>query len=190
MENIKTIISSHNKHVLASNPTTNNEDRTCNCPKKSKANCPLNGHCLARNIVYKATVTPQSSPPKQYIGLASTTFKERLGNHTQSLKHESMSNSTELSKFIWSLKTKGEAYNLKWSIIQRAAPYNPATKRCNLCLAEKYHIMTAPKDYTLNKRSELVSKCRHKDKFKLIEFGVTLFFSWLDNVGLGEGQRI
>ena len=173
MENIKTIISSHNKHVLASYPTTNSEDRICNCPRKSKANCPLNGHCLARNIVYKATFTPQSSPPKQYIGLTSTTFKERLDNHTQSLKHESMSNSTELSKFIWSLKTKGEAYNLKWSIIQRAAPYNAATKRCNLCLAEKYHIMTAPKDYTLNKRSELVSKCRHKDKFKLIEFGVT-----------------
>ena len=173
MENIKTIISSHNKRVLASNPVTNNDERTCNFPKKSKESCPLNGHYLAKNIVYKATVTPQSSPPKQYIGLASTTFKQRLGNHTQTFKYESLSNSTELSKFIWSLKNKDEAYNLKWSIIQRAAPYNPTTKRCNLCLTEKYHIMAAPKDCTLNKRSELVSKCRHKDKYKLAEFGIT-----------------
>ena len=52
-------------------------------------------------------------------------------------------------------------------------PYNPATKRCNLCLAEKYHIMKAPRTITLNKRSELISKCRHKDKYKLMDFCIT-----------------
>ena len=45
--------------------------------------------------------------------------------------------------------------------------YNNRTKRCNLCIAEKYFIMCKPKTATLNKRNELISKCRHKDKFLL-----------------------
>lgn len=172
MENMNNIISTHNKHILNSH-TVNTDERKCSCPKKSKTVCPLDGYCLASNIVYKATVTAESSPLKQYIGLTGTTFKQRLANHTQSFNNKTMSNASELSKHIWHLKNKGESYNLKWSIIQRAAPYNPATKRCNLCLAEKFHIMTAPKDRTLNKRSELVSNCRHKHKYKLKEFDIT-----------------
>ena len=172
MENVQSIISTHNKKILATHPTSNTE-RSCNCPQKSKPTCPMSGHCLTKNIIYKASVIPNSSPPKQYIGLASTTFKERLGNHTASFKNEHLSSSTELSKFIWSLKQKAEQFKLKWSIIQKATPYNPSTKRRNLCLAEKYHILIADKDITLNKRSELVSKCRHKRKYKLSEFSVT-----------------
>lgn len=127
MENMNNIISTHNKRIL-STCTANTDERTCSCPKKSKADCPLDGHCLAKNIVYKAIVTTEALPPKQYIGLTSTTFKERLANHTKSFKDESMCNVSELSKHLWQLKNKGETFNLKWSIIQRAAPYNPATK--------------------------------------------------------------
>ena len=143
------------------------------CPTKSKSSCPLDGQCLAKNIIYKATVTADTSPPKQYIGLTSTTFKERLSNHKQSFKAKSKSNATELSKHIWKLKEQKATYSINWSIIQRASPYNPTTKRCNLCLSEKYHIMMAPKQSTLNKRSELISTCRHKNKHKLAVFGVT-----------------
>jgi hypothetical protein len=172
MGNMNDIISTRNNHILNST-TADPDERTFSCPKKSKADCPLDGQCLVKNIVYRATVTTASSPTKQYIGLTSTTFKERLANHTQSFKNKAMSNASELSKHLWNLKNKGETFNLKWSIVQRAAPYHPASKRCNLCLAEKYHIMTAPKHCTLNKRSELVSSCRHKRKHKLNEFGIT-----------------
>ena len=44
-------------------------------------------------------------------------------------------------------------------------------KHCNLCLWEKYYIITANKDSTLNSRTELVSTCRHKRKFLLSEYG-------------------
>ena len=37
--------------------------------------------------------------------------------------------------------------------------------RCNLCLAEKLCILTADKSVLLNKRSELITKCRHENKF-------------------------
>ena len=35
---------------------------------------------------------------------------------------------------------------------------------CNLCLAKKLCILKAGK-HTLNKRTELLSKCRHENKF-------------------------
>ena len=38
---------------------------------------------------------------------------------------------------------------------------------CNLCIAEKYYIICHPKEASLNKRTELISKCRHRDKFLL-----------------------
>ena len=41
-------------------------------------------------------------------------------------------------------------------------------KRCILCLGEKMAIITFPEQQKLlNKRSELISKCRHENKFLL-----------------------
>ena len=45
------------------------------------------------------------------------------------------------------------------------------TKTCSLCLHEKLAIITFPyPDELLNKRSELVTKCRHENKFLLKKF--------------------
>ena len=46
-------------------------------------------------------------------------------------------NSTELFKYIWQLKDNSVNFNIKWSIIARARPYNNTTKRCDLCLTVK-----------------------------------------------------
>ena len=97
-----------------------------------------------KNIVfYRATITPDNSQPNHYIGLTSTIFKERRDNHMHSFKTRSKSNATELSKYIWKLKDQNTNYSIKWSILQQATPYNPATKRCNLCLSEKCHILAS-----------------------------------------------
>ena len=114
---------------------------------------------------------------RQYIGLSSTPFKQRLANHTASFNNKSKANSTELSKYVWQLKQNQEKYLLQWSIVQRSASYNPITKKCNLCLSEKFHIMAAPQNTCLNKRSELISSCRHKQKYKLCDFGIQWIFS-------------
>ena len=43
-------------------------------------------------------------------------------------------------------------------------------------LDEKFIILTAGRDENLlNKRSEIISKCRHKNKFKLKNFNTTKF---------------
>ena len=111
--NFSAIISSHNKKIMNTDKT-DAECRTCNCPKKSKPNCPLEGKCLSRNIVYKATVTSDTDSTMQYIGLSSTTFKERLGNHTHSFKTKAKSNATELSKYIWTLNCQRKGRKLQY----------------------------------------------------------------------------
>ena len=54
-------------------------------------------------------------------------------------------------------------------IIDHAKPYQNESKRCNLCLTEKYHILTSLVNL-INKRSELVSKCHHENKFDLLNY--------------------
>ena len=58
-----------------------------------------------------------------------------------------------------------KGYEIKWSILKQAKPYASGTRVCKLCLAEKMAILNAHKGTLLNKRSELVSKCRHENKF-------------------------
>ena len=65
------------------------------------------------------------------------------------------------------MKNKGQNFEIKWSVIRRSNPYKAGSKKCNLCLWEKFHIMTEDKDKLLNERNKLITKCRHVDKFLL-----------------------
>ena len=110
---------------------------------------------------------------KKYVGLTASEFKTRHASHKTSMRHERYANSTELSKYIWQLSNQQTEHSLSWTILERACPYSNAGKRCNLCIAEAYHILHADKDMALNKRSELVSTCRHQKKFTLAVSAVT-----------------
>ena len=56
---------------------------------------------MNKDIVYKTTIsTTNANDPKHYIGMASSTFKERYKNHTKSFTHKKYSNETKLSKKI------------------------------------------------------------------------------------------
>ena len=136
----------------------------CNCRKKDQ--CPLDNKCLSSSVIYNAQVTTNNTT-KNYIGLTEGTFKQRFSQHKSTFKHRKHINSTELSKYIWQLHDKKQDFNIKWSIISRARPYNNISKRCDLCLTEKLMIIKHSNDNLLNKRSELISKCRHENKFYL-----------------------
>ena len=86
------------------------------------------------------------------------------------MHHKKYHHSTALSKHVWLLKEKKESYSIKWSVHKKATAYQNITKRCNLCLAEKIAIIKADKKTSLNKRTELVSKCRHENAFYLRNF--------------------
>ena len=68
---------------------------------------------------------------------------------------------TALSSYVWDLKDSSTPYHLRWSILARAQPYKGILRECNLCSEEALRILLA--NYPiLNKRSELVTSCRHK----------------------------
>ena len=67
-------------------------------------------------------------------------------------------------KYIYIYK-KASPYTKYLQYMQKASPYQCGSKCCNLCLSEKLSIICADPDTLLNKRTELISKCRHRNKF-------------------------
>ena len=105
--------------------------------------------------------------PKIYYGTSEGTFKTRYANHKKSFKYEFYRTDTELSNEYWKLKQLNANPVIKFYIKKKCLP----TKRkgsCFLCLNEKLFILEHKGDNLLNKRNELASKCRHKNKYKLI----------------------
>jgi hypothetical protein len=166
--NMKSIIDSHNKKILRKNnqpARTNNKE--CNCRNPSA--CPMNGKCLTSSIIYQATVET-ANKKESYIGSTAGEFKTRFNNHTSSFRHSNKRSSTELSKYIWSLKDANTTYTLKWNIISKAYACKNGNSTCGLCLTEKYYIICQPLMATLNDRKALVSMCRHANKFLLSNY--------------------
>ena len=91
-------------------------------------------------------------------GASETLFKERFRNHTRDFKHEKYEKCTELSKFIWNLKSHGMTPIVKWSFVKRVS-CKTAANYCKLCLTEKFYIIQSLDDINLlNRKSELVNK--------------------------------
>ena len=125
-------------------------------------------HLKTKSVIYQAIVTRQDSQTQEtYVGLTENSFKKRFANHASSFRNSKQQNSTELSKYVWSLKHSDISYSIKWKILKRCKSYSSVTKRCNLCLYEKFIIICHPELCTLNQRNELVSNCRHRKKHLL-----------------------
>ena len=164
LPNMAAIISRHNKTLLDNKFNPTKATPPCNC--RNKTSCPLKGKCRESSIIYKATLTTDSTT-KNYYGCSETEFKTRYYNHKQSFTNRKKQYATELSKAFWQATDEGQHPCIKWNIAARTKPYKPGTRRCNLCLEEKLAILKADPSTLLNKRTELYGKCRHKNKFKL-----------------------
>ena len=114
---------------------------------------------------------------KFYLGLTENTFFERHKLHKTSFNNPSYSGSTSLSSFVWELKRLGISYEINFSIVKLAKSYSRESKVCDLCLTEKTEIMLADhQDHfsSLNKRSEIMAKCRHRAKHLLFKWQIFL----------------
>ena len=165
MLNFTSIVNSHNKKILNENiakPTS----ASCNC--RVNASCPLDGNCLQSSLVYvcKAATPKITNDYPHYIGLTDNTFKGRLCKYKNLFRYESKKNATELSNFEWENKHTNTERSLEWKILDKVKSYQPESRKCMLCLTEKYHILFS-KLNLLNSRSELATKCRHENKFYL-----------------------
>ena len=161
-KNMGRIIKSHNKKITTTNTS---EKLDCNC--RQKQNCPLNGKCREKNVIYKCVASVPNKPDKVYIGLTEGEWKKRHSGHKTSFKYKKLAKSTALSTYFWEIKEKEKIDPiLTWSILKSVPAYSNITKRCPLCLQEKLAIISYEKsEELLNKRSELISKCRHQNKF-------------------------
>ena len=168
MPNMKSIINMHNKKII--NPPTNVEERKCNCVNKDS--CPLQEKCLTRSLVYKAKIksTEENSVQKTYYGLSETKFKTRYANHKKTFNNPIYKTDTELSSEYWKIKNNNQNANIIWNIFGQYKSYNPISKRCALCLNEKLAIALHKDGVMLNKRSEIISKCRHRKKYALASY--------------------
>ena len=122
------------------------------------------------NVVYQATIYPKEdiNNKKYYISVSSTSWKISYGNHKYSFSHEHKKNQTTLSKHYWGLKNKGLTPDIQWSILKKSNTLKSFDNRCNQCLEEKIHILLFPEPKKLlNKRNELIARCRQRAKFKL-----------------------
>ena len=166
--NIQSIINSYNAKILF--PKESTEQRTWNC--LNKVNCPLEQKCLTRIIVYKAKVTSsnQNYQENVYFGSCETAFKKWFSNHKKSYNLKQYKNETKLSNETWWIKNSGHHSKVKWETVKKCVPNSPQTKRCLLCLNEKLEIAAYEEQKLLNKRNEIVSKCRHQSKYVLASF--------------------
>ena len=162
MNNISSIISGHNKNLL--NPSVTQYG--CNC--RIREDCSLQNQYATPNIIYRADVHCEANKDhKLYFGVAQTPFKERFRYHNRDFNHEQYIKSTELSKYIWSLKDTWTPYTLSWSIVSKVKG-STKVNYCPLCLTEKYHIIEYFNDIRLlNKKSEFINACRHQSKLLL-----------------------
>ena len=149
---------------------TYNITRTCNCIRKQQ--CPINEKFLTNNVLYNASITPneENSKTKIYYGISETVFKLRYANHKKTLNKIKYQTDTELSNKYWNIITANKTPNKAWEILGTHKSYNQISKQYLPCLNEKLAIALHKDDNMLNRRSEVISKCRHRSKYTLANY--------------------
>ena len=167
MPSMAQAISKHNAQLLRSDRQLPSQP-ACNC-RAGVGSCPVQGRCQQKGVVYRASVRETGTgQANTYIGMTGRTFKDRWKEHKHDIKSVSGTEKTRLSTHIWEIKDRGGTHDdVKWELIDRGPTYNPTSKKCLVCLKEKYHIMYTRDNTTLNKRSEIFSSCRHMAQKRL-----------------------
>ena len=70
-------------------------------------------------------------------------FKTRYNNHSMPFRNTVYEKDSELSRYVWNLKDKGESFTIKWSVAATPSPYICNSKRCALSLMQKLLIVKA-----------------------------------------------
>ena len=72
MENVRQIMIKKN-YIRRKKPKTTS---SCNCRKKD--NCPMNGNCLKKNVIYKCIVFPPTTTKQRaYHGVTEAEWKQQ-----------------------------------------------------------------------------------------------------------------
>ena len=120
--------------------------------------------------MYYCTVSTSVNPDKVYLEIAEGDLKRGYYSHVKSFLNKWHINDTSFSKYTWEIKAKHQQ-NMSLKI---HLSYSKITKDCLLCLLKKIEIVNYPHpEELLSKRSELVSKCWHSNKYLSIYYITT-----------------
>ena len=157
IKNMKTIIQNHNRKVLKT--PENGTEKPCNC--RVKEECPTENKCCTENVVYQATVTNNNGQKAEYVGMTTTTFKNRFANHKKSFRHEEYQHETTLSSYVWDNQLNPSP-DVKWKLLKKCQKYAPGNKSCQICTEEKFFILKGiSKVNNINKKTDIGNKCIH-----------------------------
>ena len=90
--NVSSIISKHNKKVLAKG---HNLPPVCEC---ENFQCPVEGKCSSIGVVCQASVKQNGETIDSYVGLTEQKFISRYTEHITNFESRNPKNSTKLSK--------------------------------------------------------------------------------------------
>ena len=154
----------HNKKAI--NPPKDNIARTCNCIRKHQ--CPFNEKCLTNNVLYKASITTNKENPKTkiYYCVTKTAFKLRYANHKKTLNNIKYQTDTELSNEYRNIISANKTSSISWEVLRTQKSYQ-SPKRCLLSFNEKLAITLHKNDNMLNKRSKIIGRYGHRNKYIL-----------------------
>ena len=117
-----------------------------------------------KDVIYNARVTRLDNfEVEKYSGAHEGPMKSRIYGHRTNMRNRHQKG-TGLSKYVWKLKDNKPhpiPYEVDWSILAHAKPFDPVTGVCRLCLLEAYYIMFDPENCTLNTREEFWGSCPH-----------------------------
>lgn len=101
MSNVEKIISAHNSKTMKEfhnnqlqKDRNANEKKTSTCNSRTGSDCPVEGICMAENVIYEATIFPKENieQKKIYIAISAGNWKQRFYNHRQSFTNRSKKN--------------------------------------------------------------------------------------------------
>ena len=125
------------------------------------------GECNQDGAIYQGTINSDNRAAETYVGLAKN-FKTRYRKHKTCLGDEFAEGQTSLTNHFWREKNAGRNPTITWKYLEKNVPtFNPVTRKCRLCLREKFNIVLRPDLASLNSRQEIFGHCRHMT-FELI----------------------
>ena len=132
---------------------------------------------MTGKVVYKAEVETNDGfnelSTKFNVGISEKEFTSKYNNHTMSFRNRTHENDSKLPKFIWNLKDQNKEFHIQWSIFKKYS----RSKSCKFCLLKKPVISNfKEKERLLNKWSDLVLKCKHENKYILMNYWLTFKF--------------
>ena len=139
MANTKQKIENHNGQTISNGRQKVEFTRSCNCRDNNIM------HTQRKMPIGSSVhIVTQTESMKQltYTGMTENHFKTRYNLHNSSFRLPHNRSTTTLSEHLWKLrKDAGVSYKTERTIMDKAKPCSPASRKCDLCLAKKYYIL-------------------------------------------------